>query len=146
MTVWTQLLSPMVTEAPNALRCAATPLEIRGLLARLEKALPAGICDPRIELALAEALNNVAEHAYGDGQGMIALEVSSCPEALRIALRDQGRPMPDYTVPADDMPHPDALPEGGWGWGLIHACCDGIDYQRLAGENRLTLTFRRMES
>lgn len=98
-----------------------------------------------IEIVLAEALNNVVEHAYpeGDPAGPIALECNQHVNGLHFTLRDKGRPMPDGQIPmgqqADlDVEIPD-LPEGGFGWFLIQDLAKDLDYRRIDDQNVLGL-------
>ncbi len=101
-----------------------------------------------VTLSLAEALNNIVEHAC-----------AACPDAgltvrcrlseteIRIELVDQGRPMtggcvPRARKPAVTVPRPD-LPEGGFGWFLIQDLAETISYARRGGENHLHMTFPR---
>lgn len=96
-----------------------------------------------LELVLAEVLNNVVEHAYGDsGQGMIGLSVTVRDHRINCEVADRGAPMPDGRLPPPRRHNPDALglqelPEGGFGWGLIHDMTTGLKYRREHGTNRL---------
>ncbi|WP_085977144.1 ATP-binding protein [Roseobacter sp. AzwK-3b] len=99
-----------------------------------------------IELVLAEALNNVAEHAYaGTRPGPVTLNARHDGDRLCIVLRDMGRPLPGLVPPIGappDVNRPvDDLPEGGFGWFLIRDLTDHVDYVRHGSENRLTLEF-----
>jgi serine/threonine-protein kinase RsbW len=95
-----------------------------------------------IELVLAEALNNITEHAYGPEGGPIevALDLSACH--VRCELRDYGRPMPMGEAPVTELPlisPPDILPEGGFGWHIIRCLVSDLQYERAADHNRLQL-------
>lgn len=129
-----------------------SPEAVRGLLVSLRQHLHAvGIEDDlcgSIELAVAEALNNIVEHAYApSGQGPLWLGIQNHPERLTFQLRDQGAPLPGLELPAGQLPEAsgplDDLPEGGFGWFLIRDLTDSLDYQRMSGKNQLTLEFRR---
>lgn len=95
-----------------------------------------------VEIALAEALNNVVEHAYPDGTpGDVKLVLRHGRAGLLIEIRDNGRPMPngrtpDGNHPTDSEPHND-LPEGGFGWFLIRELARDLVYDRENGENFL---------
>lgn len=127
----------------------ATPMGVRRLLARLRAHLAAlGAGDAltgQIELALAEALNNIAEHAYADAGGPVRLRLPPPGARLVFELYDKGAPLPGLTLP--DGRRPDAtvpradLPEGGFGWFLIRDLTESLHYTRRHGENRLTLEF-----
>ena len=95
-----------------------------------------------LELVLAEALNNVVEHAHG-GRGDGAIEVRVSHDATRGAptllceLIDDGLPMPGDGLPSPPMPDAADLPEGGFGWLLIRELARDVDYARLGERNRL---------
>ncbi len=98
-----------------------------------------------VELVLAEALNNVVEHAYGDRtQGLVDLRWRHGPSGLLIAIRDHGKAVPeDNAMMVERAFGPEArvdLPEGGYGWFIIRSLAHDIEYQRVDGQN--TLTFR----
>ena len=81
----------------------------------------------RLELVLAEIMNNIVEHAYaGADSGDMTL----------------GRAMPGGKLPCPrrydlDAMRMDDLPEGGFGWGLIHDLTQGLSYRRVAEENHV---------
>jgi serine/threonine-protein kinase RsbW len=130
-------------------RVAAEELAVRALLAEVRGWLAlAGLSEERcgtVEIALAEALNNVVEHGYAGTRGEIALELRHANGALRATLRDNGPPLPRLRLPAGKVPSPDgaraALPEGGFGWFLIRSLTRELSYARSGTENRLTLVF-----
>lgn len=95
------------------------------------------------ELVLAEVLNNVAEHAYGEAGGKV--DVGLYPDAggVRCLIVDQGRPMPGGQLPKGRLPDGadvalEDLPEGGFGWHLIRSLCSDLTYSRVDGQNRLS--------
>jgi serine/threonine-protein kinase RsbW len=96
------------------------------------------------ELVLAEALNNVVEHACtGTIGALVEIDVRCDESHLDCLIRDQGRPLPDRQVPRGgkakiDVPQQE-LPEGGFGWMLIHKLTDSISYQRSGRKNHLSL-------
>ena len=95
-----------------------------------------------VEIALAEALNNVVEHAYPDGTpGDVKLVLRHGRAGLLIEIRDNGRPMPNGRTPKGNHPtesHPgNDLPEGGFGWFLIRELARDLVYDRENGENFL---------
>lgn len=102
-----------------------------------------------LEIAAAEAINNVVEHAYGGrGLGQFWITLRQSGTGLCLVLRDRGRPLPHGRLPAGDPVDLDvskeALPEGGFGWFLIRTLAESVDYRQCAGENRLTLRFDRV--
>lgn len=127
-------------------RFSATDRDTRETLESLMQVLDgAGIgaedCG-NVELILAEALNNVAEHAYADGAGPVELTVTLQQGGVACTIADRGRPMPLGMVPSPDLPviaPPDDLPEGGFGWHIIRCLATDLTYQRDRLQNRLSL-------
>lgn len=102
-----------------------------------------------VEIVLAEALNNVVEHAYAGKGGRIALRLTVTPREVRARIGDSGRPMPGLALPPGLCPHRllhgDVLdlPEGGFGWLLIRELASVISYRQQDGRNLLRLVVRR---
>ncbi|MEM9496294.1 MAG: ATP-binding protein [Pseudomonadota bacterium] len=100
-----------------------------------------------VELAAAEALNNIAEHAYS-GTPPGPIRVSAYFERSHLLLRivDAGHPLPDATLPSVRLPDPSGpladLPEGGFGWYLITQLSDAVRYDRCRDLNILDICFR----
>ena len=95
-----------------------------------------------IEIVLAEALNNVVEHAYPEGEpGVVHLSLRLRRSGLMVEIRDQGRTMPNGRAPIGDHPmaaaDEDPMPEGGYGWYLIRELVSDLIYDRRDGENIL---------
>lgn len=93
-----------------------------------------------VEIAVAEALNNINEH----GGALAHLNGRAGPLRIDITIVDHGPPLPQATLsPAAPPPAhlPTTLPEGGFGWPLIHALTSEVAYQRIGDENRLRLGF-----
>lgn len=98
-------------------------------------------CRGTTELVLAEALNNVVEHAYARYAGLIEVEVHRAADELRFDILDQGLPMPGAEPPVGHLPEVgafDDLPEGGFGWYLIRSLVNDLAYQRVGANNRLS--------
>lgn len=98
-------------------------------------------CRSTVQIVLAEALNNIVEHAYAGDAGLIEVELWRDPACLRIQIRDSGRPMPNASLPKGTLPPLGAmedLPEGGFGWFLIHSLALDLAYHREGGLNRLS--------
>ena len=143
-------IAPCGPPVSVTLRFAACPDRIRDALHRMRQHLAMhGLCNDRlgtIELVLAEALNNIAEHAYdGQANGPVWLNAHSDHDRLRVVLRDRGRAMPGHALPGAHLPDidgaPETLPEGGFGWFLIRDLSDAVDYARVGATNRLILQF-----
>lgn len=98
----------------------------------------------RVELVLAEALNNVVEHACAQCQGApVRVDIRHEGGHLDCLIRDSGAPMPGAEPPkghkADPSVARDSLPEGGFGWMLIRSLTDEISYRRAGLCNHLSL-------
>ncbi|MFY0679024.1 MAG: ATP-binding protein [Thalassovita sp.] len=127
----------------------SSELAVRQSLTRLMTQLrKTRLCEDdlgRVELMLAEVLNNVVEHAYGAGAyGPVDLTCDLFEDVLKLVVVDQGRDLPsDMFQPrefADPTQMSDDLPEGGWGWTLIQSLAKTISYTRQEDVNVLTLT------
>lgn len=91
------------------------------------------------EIVLAEALNNVVEHAYARSRGPIEVEVQLTADALDCHIFDRGLPLPGNRLPGREPRHSaETLPEGGFGWQLIRALATELDYRRVDGVNHLS--------
>ena len=55
------------------------------------------------EIVLAEVLNNIVEHAYGDRSGDITLALDLQPQGLLCQINDKGAPMPDLALPEGQL-------------------------------------------
>ncbi len=129
----------------------ATNMAVRRMLHGLHLSLLAnGLSEAdmeHVEIVLAEVLNNVVEHAYADRQrGSIAMVTRLKSYELEIELIDTGAPMPNDQLPCGTLSAHDSmedLPEGGFGWHLIRALTDRLEYVREKGQNRLTLHIPR---
>jgi serine/threonine-protein kinase RsbW len=119
---------------------------IRHALARLLSEPPLRDLSPdrrgTAELVLAEVLNNVAEHAYADVTGTVAVTLTPVAAGVCCQVVDQGAAMPDGRLPDGIPPATDTaladLPEGGFGWHLIRSLTRDLSYSRSGGCNRLS--------
>jgi serine/threonine-protein kinase RsbW len=95
-----------------------------------------------IELVVAEALNNIVEHAFAHRNGRIDLRLSTEKGGLYCAIEDDGLPMPGGRPPIGSPPDLNGdlqdLPEGGYGWFLIREITRDLGYERVENHNRLT--------
>lgn len=93
------------------------------------------------EIVLAEALNNIVEHAYAGRSGQIEVTLTLRDHDLVCSILDSGLPMPGETLP-EGRPVPiiptNDLPEGGYGWFLIRTLSHDLDYRRVDGRNLLS--------
>lgn len=99
-----------------------------------------------VKIALAEAINNVVEHAYaGIAPAEVQIDCCLCKDKLEIRITDTGSPMPDMRLPGGAPAPVDTrlqdLPEGGFGWHLIRQLASDIRYERRDDGNLLWLQF-----
>lgn len=106
------------------------------------KVEPATVSD--LELVMAEALNNVVEHAYLYAEdGEIDILVTLRPVELKVLITDSGRKFdgpPEFREMDVENFSFEELPEGGFGWNLIRSLTDVIEFEHADKKNRLTLT------
>jgi serine/threonine-protein kinase RsbW len=135
---------------PIEVSFAADETAARGAILKIMQALNARAISPdesgRVELVMAEVINNVVEHAYaGKLQGQITIRCTHRPGALDVQITDQGRPFPDIQLPdgvcASVDTDFDDLPEGGFGWFLIFQLTEGVQYTRDQDTNKLDIKF-----
>ncbi|CAA7621931.1 ATP-binding protein [Magnetospirillum sp. SS-4] len=114
----------------------------------------AGRTDPdmaaRVELVLAEALNNVVEHGYqGRSEHPIQVELHLDSAGIRLVVIDhsqQSFSIPTHASMPDFNPDdPDTFPEGGFGLAIILQCTDQVTTERHGDANHLILEFRKTE-
>jgi serine/threonine-protein kinase RsbW len=125
-----------IASTPIAVRDALRNIMVHPAMMRLSE-------DARgnADLALAEALNNIVEHAYDSEDGQIELRLRWQPGRLFCDFRDAGLPMPNCTLPkglAQSVEDDQALPEGGFGWFLIRELTENLMYQRIGACNHLS--------
>jgi serine/threonine-protein kinase RsbW len=134
-------------------RLNATPLEVRRGLRDLRRELRNAGATNRLrdtaEQVLAEVLNNIVEHALAGRQdGQIHLIVKTSGNGLTVRIRDNGCAMPGGSLPLGQLSPLsdtiDSLPEGGFGWYIIHNLTQDLCYLRKPGWN--TLSFRIVAS
>lgn len=132
------------------LRFQASERAVREALLRVDATLgaagAAADLRTRTQIALAEACNNIVEHAYAPPHDVpdpiITLDISGDQGGLQITLRDKGRAMPDGPLPGRELPpvNPDdlaGLPEGGFGWALLREMTRALSISRRNGQNIL---------
>lgn len=125
------------------------PMAVRGALKDVIQGLQPLSLDGdelgTIELVLAEALNNVVEHAYpeDDPDGPITVACNHSVQGLHFQIIDRGRGMPNNEVPLGTQANVDTdmheLPEGGFGWFLIRDLAKDVHYCHTDGQNILDL-------
>ncbi len=125
------------------------PMAVRDILGEVTGTLSARALDMdevgTVELVLAEALNNVVEHAYPDpdSAGQIRVHGLARDDGLHVTIQDQGVEMPNGHAPIGHAPSVDVdlpdLPEGGFGWFLIRDLAKDVAYERRGSINELRL-------
>jgi len=102
----------------------------------------------RVEIALAEVLNNITEHGHAEtGVDTVRLSARISDQDIRVEIRDSGASVPEACLNSAHLPDSSgplhSLPEGGFGWYLIHNMVDDLRYSQEHGENQLELVFHR---
>ena len=98
-----------------------------------------------VELVLAEVLNNIVEHALAQTLNDTQIKITADHDArgLGVIITDEGAKMPNGVAPPPRPPVVDVemseLPEGGFGWFMIHTLAQEVCYVRKDGRNHLTL-------
>lgn len=94
-----------------------------------------------LNLALEEAVVNVMEYAYPQGQkGNVDIDIKAYDHCLVFILTDQGVAFdPTQKEDADTTLSAEERPIGGLGIFLVRQLMDAINYERVDGMNILTL-------
>lgn len=134
--------------APVHIAITSGELAVREALSQLLTALRPLHLDVEeagtVELVLAEAMNNIVEHAYpsGDTPGPILISCDHQADGLHVQIKDSGRPMPGGQTPIGLAVDVDVdlidLPEGGFGWFLIKDLAKDVLYRRVGSANHLS--------
>ena len=131
------------------LSLGGTARNVRDALATCRTRLSTVVFDQtaldQIELVMAETLNNIVEHALTgqSGDNPISMSCTLKGDALSLVFQDSGAPFFGSTLPPTAFERgptdPKSLPEGGFGWHLIHSLTDSVSYRRCDQLNRLTI-------
>jgi len=136
---------------------SAHPMTVRDTLSDVRLRFRTEVSDDtlgRLELVLAEVMNNVAEHApLGQAEQarlpVIHLCIVRHSSGLACALTDDGISLPDDCLLPRSLPPmvADDLPEGGFGWFLIQDLTQALCYYREESRNYLafSIPFAQME-
>ena len=94
-----------------------------------------------LNLALEEAVVNVMEYAYPEGQkGNVEIEVTADQEWMTFVIADTGIAFdPTMKEDADTTLSAEERPIGGLGIFLVRQLMDDINYKREGNKNVLTL-------
>jgi sigma-B regulation protein RsbU (phosphoserine phosphatase) len=95
----------------------------------------------QMNLAIEEAVVNVMEYAYPPGiRGDVSIEAQSNDVRLKFTITDSGSPFdPTVKADADTTLKAEDRPIGGLGIHLVRQLMDSINYERIDGQNILTL-------
>ncbi len=97
-----------------------------------------------VRQCLEEAVANLIDHTSQMANEMIAVGLDWQNGMLVATVEDSGAPFdPRTAAPVAHATNLETLEPGGWGIHLIKAFANEIDYQTVAGRNRLTLRFAR---
>jgi len=125
------------------LDCKGELWAIRSALVDVEMFLSErGVTRSRITdlcLVLAEAMTNIARHAYRDSTGDISLTLTVQDSFLRCELTDGGVAF-DPAALGHNAPDPAQFREGGYGWFIIRHLSEGLSYSRKNGRNSLSFS------
>ena len=135
-------------DEPRALACMAVPAELDSL-GEVREAVTAcarqrGLPEERIgdlELAVEEALANIANYAYPDTDGAIHIECFADDRGFVVRFTDEGVPFDALALPEPELGADlSSRKVGGLGVYLLRQVMDNVDYRREAGRNVLSLT------
>ncbi|MBV0892733.1 ATP-binding protein [Paracoccus sp. Z118] len=96
----------------------------------------------RVELVLAEVMNNIVLHGAEDAAAFRRIHLSAAchRNGVACAITDDGVRLPGACLappPARDLPPDAPLPEGGFGWLIIHDLTQSLAYFREDQRNLL---------
>lgn len=138
-------MSAEAVTGPTRIVIPSDPLAVREALTALFDRLIAGPLHDEArdaaQIVLAEALNNIVEHAYALAPGEIEVTIDLSPGGMICHIMDAGLPMPGGALPDGalaPLASADDLPEGGFGWHLIRTLSEDLHYRREGGRNLLT--------
>jgi serine/threonine-protein kinase RsbW len=130
-----------------SLHLTNTPRSVRRALAEIRDRIKASGASvdtlSRIEIALAEVLNNVVEHALQHAEdGDIQVVVTAQDGDWHFKVSDNGVALPGDGLPNPPLPKTNLpladLPEGGFGWAIVNMLADDLRYIRKEGRNVLS--------
>jgi serine/threonine-protein kinase RsbW len=131
----------------------SNPHAVRDALSTLFQALTMGQMPQdamdNAQIVLAEALNNIVEHAYAQHPGDIEVTLHLSAQGMECRIVDTGLPMPGGGPPLGQSSpslQVDDLPEGGFGWHLIRSLSQDLDYRRDGPRNLLTFRIEAQQS
>ena len=100
-----------------------------------------------VQLAVAEAINNIVEHGYGEsGDGRIDIAAVTEQDKLRIEIMDDAPPLPLERLKhllREPLPEPsDTAPllSSGRGLPIMRSTMDSVSFGRCGERNQLVLS------
>ena len=95
----------------------------------------------QMNLAIEEAVVNVMKYAYPSGtKGNVNIEAQANDVRLKFTITDSGMPFdPTVQTEVDTTLSAEERPIGGLGIHLVRQIMDSINYERVEGQNVLTL-------
>lgn len=130
----------------SALSIRATSMSLRAFLDNISTVAESASL---LELAIAEGMNNVLEHAYdGSDDGEMRIVVQLDGPQLTVLIFDQGvepnrervSSVPPPAEVDDDSPLADDLVCDGRGLFIMESLMDSLHYHRVGNENCLKMT------
>jgi Anti-sigma regulatory factor (Ser/Thr protein kinase) len=99
-----------------------------------------------IQLAADEIFTNIANYAYGKGDGEVEIALFVQDDLITITFTDSGIPFNPLTLPTPDITLGiDERKIGGLGIHLVRELMDTTSYLRENGKNILTIEKRRVK-
>jgi serine/threonine-protein kinase RsbW len=143
----------MIKAHPLPLRVSlqfdATLSDIRAVLVSLTDDMRAhGISSLLIEdtnIVLAEVLTNIARHGYPFQTGWIDCALVCMPQGIECQITDAGVAF-DPSKLGQALPMPQIKAEGGYGWALIRALSEQVQYVRRDGQNHLSFVIPKRQA
>ncbi len=141
---------PGVAERVLGTRFPATPeavsAQIGRILREVERCGIGHALRDDMAIVLGEVLNNIVEHATTQrGDDWIEVDVTRSLGRLHVETVDGGTPLPPQLLSGAALPDfgetTHDLPEGGFGWFIIHSLAQDMVYEREGGRNRLSFCF-----
>jgi len=97
-----------------------------------------------LHLAVDEACANIMHYAYSEAGGTIELSCERRNGAVRVIIKDQGKPFDPTAVPPPDLDADvEARAVGGLGIYFMRRMVDTINYEYRDGQNVLTMVKRK---
>jgi sigma-B regulation protein RsbU (phosphoserine phosphatase) len=117
------------------MRCDAVPASLARVRAAVQSALQSlgcgAKCTTDVVMAVNEACMNIIQHAYGDGGGVIELEIGRRADEIEVTLKDFAPPVDVHRIKPRRL---EDLRPGGLGTFFIRQSMDDCTYGTLRGD------------